>query len=135
MWVALKYLDFVVDISTKFKKCTFFNNLRIITQEGGNMKTTQMIAFFHLLFLLYLLVTLISEFENTLNLFSNSLLWSIPVSRIPQIFAKSYWFGQLSIFFRKVDSLRLLKIYIMFYLPAAAKYPFFRLQLKGYIGG
>ena len=74
--------------------------------------------FFHFLFLLYLLVTFISEFENTLNSFSNSLLQSILVCKIPQFFSKSYWFGQLIILFQKVDTLRLLKIYIMFCLPA-----------------
>ena len=52
------------------------------------MKTTQMTPFFHLLFLLYLLVTFISEFENTLNSFSNSLLWSILVCKIPQFLQK-----------------------------------------------
>ena len=81
-----------------------FENFRIIAQEG-NMK--------------------ISEFENTLNSFSSSLLWSILVSKLPQFFSKSYWFGQLIILFQKVDTLRLLKIYIMFCLPAGAKYPFF----------
>ena len=79
----------------------------------------------HLLFLLYLLVTFISEFENTYNSFSNLLLRSTLVCKIPQFFAKSYWFGQLIILFQKVDTLRLLKIYIMFCLPAGAKYPLF----------
>ena len=100
---------FLAEVSTKSKECTFFDNLRIITQEG-NMKTTQITPFFHLLFLLYLPVTV--------NSFSNSLLWSILVCKIPQFFAKSYWFGQLIILFQKVDTLRLLKIYIMFCLPA-----------------
>ena len=43
------------------------------------METTQMTPFFHLLSLLYLFVTFISEIENTQNSFSNSLLgllWS-----------------------------------------------------------
>ena len=99
------------------KKCTFFDNLRIITQEG-NMKTGQMTHFFHLLFLLYLLVTFISEFEDTYNSFSKSLLRSILV-----------WSIFLFILFQKVDTLRLLKIYIMFCLPVGVKYPFFKLQL------
>ena len=101
----------------KIEKMHLFDNLRIITQEG-NMKTTQITPFFHLLFLLYLLVTFISEFENTYNSFSNLLLRSTLVCKIPQFFAKSYWFGQLIILFQKVDTLRLLKIYIMFCLPA-----------------
>ena len=52
-----------------------------------------------------------------------------------QFFAKRYWFGQLIILFLKVDNLRLLKIYIMFFLPTRAKYRFFRVQLMEYIGG
>ena len=70
-----------------------------------------------------------------LKLFSISFVWSILICKIPQFFAKSYWFGQLIILFQKVDTLRLLKIYIMFCLTAGAKYPFFRLQLMDYIGG
>ena len=115
------YLCFFAEVSTKLKKWTIFDNFRIITQEG-NMKTTQMIPLFHLLFLLFLLVTFISQFENTSNSISNSLLRSILVCKIPQFFSKSYWFGQLIILFQKVDTLRLLKIYIMFCLPAGAKF-------------
>ena len=91
--------------------------------------------FFHLLFLLYLLVIFISEFENTENSFSSLLRRSILVCKIPQFFSKSNWFGQLIILFQKVDTLWLLKIYIMFCLPPEAKYPFFWLQLMDYTGG
>ena len=90
------------EVKKKLKKCTFFDNLRIITQEG-NMKTTQMTPFLHLLFLLYLFVTFISEFENIYNSFSDSLLRSILVCKIPQFFSKSYWFGQLIILLQKVS--------------------------------
>ena len=107
----------------KIEKCTFFDNIRIITQ--GTWKLHKWPHFFHLLFLLYLLVTFISKFENTLNSFSKSLHRSIMVCKIPQFFSKSYWFVQLIIPFQKVDTLRLLKICIMFCLPARAKYPFF----------
>ena len=51
-------------------------------------------------------------------------LRSILVCQIAQFLAKSYQIGQLMIFFQKVDTLRLLKIYIMFCPPAGAKYPF-----------
>ena len=37
------------------------------------------------------------------------------------IFSKIYWFGQLIILFQTVDTLMLLKIYVMFCLPAGAK--------------
>ena len=42
---VLTYLDVFAEVSTKLKKGTFFDNLRIITQEG-NMKTTKMTQFF-----------------------------------------------------------------------------------------
>ena len=53
-------------------------------------------------------------------------LCSILVCKIPQFLVKTYRFGQLIIHFQKVDTLRLLKIYIMFCPPARAKYPFFQ---------
>ena len=40
--IALIYLDFLLMLA---QNCSFFNNLRIITQER-NMKTTQMTPFF-----------------------------------------------------------------------------------------
>ena len=52
-------------------------------------------------------------------------LSSILVYKIPQFFARSYQFRQFVTFFYEVDTLRLLKIYIMFYRPAGAKYPFY----------
>ena len=62
--IALAYLDFFDEISAKLKKCTFFHNLRIITQKG-NEKTTQISTFFHLLFLPYLLaLPALSSFLN-----------------------------------------------------------------------
>ena len=72
-------------MSTKLKKCTFLNNFRIITQER-NMKTIQRIPSFSSSFstlLFYSIVTFISGFENTLNSFSNSLLRSILVCKLP----------------------------------------------------
>ena len=51
-------------------------------------------------------------------------LWSLLVCKIPQFLTKSYPFRQLITLFQKVDTLRLLKIYIMFCQPAGAKYPF-----------
>ena len=38
-------LRFLVEVSTKLQKCTFLDNLRIITQEG-NMRTREMTSFF-----------------------------------------------------------------------------------------
>ena len=60
-------------------------------------------------------------------------LWSILVCKIPQFLAKSYQFRQLVILFQKVDTLRLLKIYIMFCPFAGAKYPFFQAPAHGLI--
>ena len=58
-------------------------------------------------------------------IFMWSPLWSILVCKIPQFWAKSYRFRQLITLFYKADTLRLLKIYIMFYPPDGAKYSFF----------
>ena len=41
----LLYLDLLLSSAQNWEKCTFFDNLRIITQEG-NMETTQMNPFF-----------------------------------------------------------------------------------------
>ena len=41
MWIALKDFDFLLRSAQNWKKCTFFDNLRTITQEGN---------IFHLLF-------------------------------------------------------------------------------------
>ena len=61
-----------------------------------------------------------------------ALLWSILVYKIPQSLAESYRFRQLITLFQKVDTLKLLKIYIMFCSPAGAKYLFFGLQFMKY---
>ena len=55
----------------------------------------------------------------------------ILVWKIPQFLPKSYRFRQLITLFQKADTLRLLKIYIMFCQPAGAKYSVLRLQLMG----
>ena len=49
----------------------------------------------------------------------------ILVCKIAQFLVKSYRFRQLITLFCKVDTLRLLEIYIMFCPPARAKYSFF----------
>ena len=90
-----------------------------------------MTPFFHLLFLLYLLVTFISEFENTLNSFSNSLLRSILVYKIPQFLQKLLIWTAHQTFPESRDTRKLPKIYIMFCLPAGAKYPFFQDPVHG----
>ena len=51
-------------------------------------------------------------------------LWSILLCKIPQLFAKSYLFGQLISLFQKKDTMRLPKIHIMFCPTVGAKYPF-----------
>ena len=100
------------------------------------MKSTPMTPFFHLLFSALPACNIHFWIWKYLkNSFSNSLFRSILVCKIPQLFAKSYWFGQIIILLQKVDTLRLLKICIMFCLPTGAKYPSFRLQLMDYIGG
>ena len=58
--------------------------------------------------------------------------WSV---KYFDFFSQSYWVGLLIILFLKVDTPRLLKICIIFCLPAEVKYTFFSLQLMNYIGG
>ena len=53
-------------------------------------------------------------------------MWSPP---LVYFLAKSYRFGQLIILLQNVETLRLLKLHIMFCPPAGAKHPFFNLQL------
>ena len=107
----------------KIEKMHFFDNFRVITQEG-NMKTAQMTPFFFIYFF-YLLVRFISEFENTWNSVSNSLLWSILVYKIPQFLLKLLIWTAHQTFPESRDTLRLPKIYIMFCLPTGGKYLFF----------
>ena len=67
------------------KKCTFLDNLRTITQET-NMKTRQMTPFSSFTFsTLFIFVTFIFVFENG----QWHHLWSIPVCKIPQFWAKA----------------------------------------------
>ena len=116
-----------------WEKSLFFDNLSIIGREHENYTNDPI---FHLLFSappacnIYFWI-----WKYLKNSFSNSLFRSILVCKIPQLFAKSYWFGQIIILLQKVETLRLLKICIMFCLPTGAKYPFFRLQVMDYIGG
>ena len=99
------------------------------------MKTTKMSPFFFIYFFCSTCCsTFISEFENKIHFQIHYFGRFWPV-KYPQFFAQSYWFGQLIILYQKVDTLRLLKICIMFCLPVGAKYPFFRLQLTNYIWG
>ena len=66
---------------------------------------------------------IIFEFEKNSKFMS--CLWSILACKVPQFLARSYQFGQLIILFQKVDTMRLLKIYIIFCPPITAKYSFF----------
>ena len=108
------------------KKYTFLDNFSTTTQEG-NMETRQMTHFFHLLFPIQLFVMFISEFENTQNLFSGVLPFGL------------IWFAKYLNFWPKatdsdtsshLDTMRLLKTYIMFCPPAGAKYPFYSIMRK-----
>ena len=111
-------LRVLTKISTKLQKCTFLDNLRTITQEA-NMETRQIIHFLHLIFPLCLFVTLVFVFENSQNSFSYDPtfgpFWSVKYLYFGAIF------GQPIKIFQKVDTLKLLKIFIMFCLPRGAK--------------
>ena len=123
-------LRFFAEFSTKLQKIQFFDHGNSGREHGIYTNDPIFSCTFSAL-----PVCNVSEFENTQNSFSNSLLWSILVCKIPQCFAKSYSLRQLIILFSIVNTLRLLKIYVMFCPRAGAKYPFFRLQLIDYIGG
>ena len=56
-------------------------------------------------------------------------LLSILICKIPPFLAESDQFGQIRMLVQKLDTLRILKIYIVFCLPAEAKYPIFKPQL------
>ena len=71
---------------------------------------------FHLIFLLWLLVSSISKFENGQNSFSCG-----PPFFASSIFGKSSRFWQPTILFFKEETLRLLKIHIMFCPARKAK--------------
>ena len=58
-------------------------------------------------------------------------LWSKLVCKIPQFLTRSFRFIQFSILFQKLDTLRLLKIYVMLSPPPEAKYPFFQAPAHG----
>ena len=83
------------------KKCIFLDNLRTITQEG-NMDTRQMTP----LWILNINFHVIPPLVNPGLLNAN---WSF--------LAKNHWLGELLTFSKKVDALRLLKIYIMLFVP------------------
>ena len=61
------------------------------------MKTSQMTPFFSSAFSTLPICNIYFWIWNYIKLFSNSLLWSILVCKLPQFFPKSYWFGQLII--------------------------------------
>ena len=130
-YIASIDLDFLVRSAQNCKKCKFLDNLRTITHKG-NMETRQMTPFFSSTFSdltvwnIHFWIWKYSKF-----IFMWSLLWFILVCKIPQFLAKSYRFRHFITLFWKFDTLRLLKINIMFCPLARAKYPFFlRLQLQ-----
>ena len=91
--------DFLLRSAQNCKKCTFSDNLKTITWEG-NMGTRQLTPFFLSTFSnltvcnIHFWIWKYSKF-----IFMWSPLWCTLVCKIPQFFAKSYWFGQLIILF------------------------------------
>ena len=113
-------LGFLAEVSTKLKKMHFLDNLRTITQEGS-METRQMNPFCS------------SSFSSLFVICSNFIFmwsphpvgpfWSVKYLNLK--YPKSHQFRQLITLFYKVDTLRLLTIYIMFCTPTRAKSSFF----------
>ena len=101
----------------------------------GNIGTRQMITFFSRTFSDLTVCNIrfwIWKYSKLIFIWSP--LWSILVCKIPQFLVKSYRFRQFIILFSKVDTLRLLKIYIMFCPPTGAKCPFFKAPPYGLDG-
>ena len=98
MQIFLSVLVFLLKSEKNCKKCTFLNNLRVITQEG-DMKIRQMTSFFSSTFptvthlFLYLKIVTIH--------FHVALLWPILVCEIPQFWAKATDLNSPSYFYRK----------------------------------
>ena len=127
MYISLIDLDFLLWSAWNCKNCIFSDNLWTITEDG--------IIIFSFTFSAQTACNIhFWIWKYSKLIFMCSPLWSILFCKIPQFLAKSYRFGQLTILFLKVDTLRLLKIYITFCPPARAKHLFFRLQLMDYIG-
>ena len=112
---------FLLRLAQNWKNCTFFRQLKDYNSGREHENYTNNPIFFHLVFLfcLHLFLNLKKKSCFQIN------YWSILVHKIPQFFAKSYWFRQFIILFWKADTLMFLKIYIIFYLPAGAKCPLF----------
>ena len=121
-------LRFLAEVSTKLQKMHFLDNLRTIIL-GGKIETRQMTPFIPSAFSALIVCGIhFWIWKYSKFVFMSSPLWSILVCKIPQFLAKSHRFGQLIILFQKVDTLRLLKICILFFPPAGAKSSFFRLM-------
>ena len=60
---------FLLRLAQNFKKCSFLDNVRTITQKTY-MKSRQINPFFHLVFPLYLFVKFTFIFQNSQNSFS-----------------------------------------------------------------
>ena len=123
---------FLNEVSTKLQKMNFFRQFKDHNsgKKHGNYTNDPIyfIFFFRSNCFYYSLLNLkISKF-----IFMRSPLWSVLVCKTPQFLAKSYRFGQLIILSQKEDTLRLLKIYIIFCHFNGAKYTFFRLQIMDY---
>ena len=113
-------LRFLAEVSTELQKMHFLDNLRTITQEGS-METRQMNPFCS------------SSFSSLFVICSNFIFmwsphpvgpfWSVKYLNLK--YPKSHQFRQLITLFYKVDTLRLLTIYIMFCTPTRAKSSFF----------
>lgn len=94
------------------KKCTIFVNLRTITQEG-NLEATQMSISISSLSICDIGFCISKEVKFIFMWFPLRL---ILVCKVTEFLDKGYQFGQSIIFFRK-DTLKILKVYIVFVPP------------------
>ena len=112
MYSALKDFDFLL---TSVKNVLFLDNLRTLT-SAGNRETFIFLYISSTLFIAY-----ISVFENSQNSPPPIFFLSILVCKILQFWKRTTDLDNPLYFFKKVDTLGLLKIHIMLSLEGNQK--------------
>ena len=111
-----KMVEFIQTCERYLWPIHFFWQFQDHNTRRKHQNYTNNTIFFHLPFLSYLLVTFISEFENTFNSFSNSLLQSILAFKTPQFLQKLLIWTVHQTSPKSRDTLSLPKIYIMLFI-------------------
>ena len=114
-------LRFFAEVSTKLQKIPFFRqfNDHCTGGEDGNLTNEPIFSIYFFRSNCCGINFWIWKYSKFVFMWSH--LWSNLVCKIPQFLAKRYRFWQFIILFQKVDTLRLLKICIIFCPPAGVK--------------